>query len=1520
MDITSGKQGSSDHGTRRNTRSTSNQDREKENADNGKNQSSSGNANKDCETGTSDTSKKRQSERVIRAANGDVLEYTTEDDVTYRPMDSAYLATERPDNPYFICTIQEIKVSKRDNAIVAVKWYYRPTEVPDLVYQMLVKDRYNQVDDLKVKELIMKPDVANRELFISDLETTDTYPISCLRGKCEISQYGSISEIKNFELRPDHFFFILSYNPETRRLASASGETTVGPSHQWNASMRGIFQKAELPDVMPLSERGYEKHRVYEEMTWEPKVNKCDLIMCLRAARSLAAFAGVCDGVSPEEGCIVASRDDTTINALRVLYENNGNPRKAIDALVKNPVPITIESKWTEEQVKRFQRGLRLHGKNFFRIKKELLPMKETGELVEFYYLWKKTQDSLMIRPHHRKHRRQAALKKSGKPKNGTTGSGDQTSTEEETEESEESEKETNNYKCKHCLTSNSKDWKLGGKDGLMLCTDCRIFYKKYGENRPVIKVEDIDSANETDIDTPPAAKSQLPPFLYKPIKEEKLNNLIPRKPAKSLAKVNSTAESKNPSKRQWSDSEETKVKHEDVSTDLKRPKTEPDQVDDDTQDNQSNVPRSSPSPLISSGGNVKGSPAFIDCKPFSPPHTCSLPPSIIPGKKIHPSFVSVSASHSIGKSIIPGQTELSSSLPSGPPHLYKLSSSSAGLSPFVSTAQSQALISGKSTEIENMSKMALNTGAISRNIYPTVGYMGAGTPPITQTQVPTSAAPASAYSLSATTTVTMTSTVRSSPTVDHPRNSEPNNVPRPPENTTTVGGLESSSRPRMQAPHRSSDYPSHSGRISPPSRPVDDKSNLAYYVPRHPAPMKKSRFPFDPYVTDQIISNANMPRMAIKEEPTRTVSPSSSQSHQLSVPHHAVPTRASPIPQHIKQEPHHTISDHPQQVHHKPGAIYPQTRHPGPPPIQGAVPHGSRPPLSVPRHPGHPSLSHHHGASRPQAAISPRPRTTSYPGQHHSAQGSQPQDDSDVELIGEQRIKSPPPVRVEEIIHHGSSARFCKIWNRGPNSCFRTDYIFNPDKISMEKQRQGQLEFRKKEQSQQQQQQSAPPPQPHDPMRHPPHKRPRTPPHSHPHSDHDRKREEKNESLDRSRREGPGPLSSSSLPPQAHRSTPSHSNVPRSTPTRTPTSASYEQHHRPPPAPFMSPLGADTPALRQLQQYSNNLQQIGMRRQAAEAMSSMHHLHPYYSSLAAAGAENDMRERERLAKLDVKPEMMMDPHNPNMHQIPLSAIPGLHVGGIPVSLAGQHLVSVEQQLQLRQYQAQLLNSLPQGPNPHQLAVAAAAGLPPGAIAHHFNPEAYTAERLSAERLQAERLAAVQQYELDLLHHHQHQHVHSHLHLHQPGQPGGPPPPGTPLPLGGLPPQPHGIPVEQLMNNPYAQAAAVAMQSMHPFAAGSGNPMLLNPALQAAQTQQAAVAAAQASLIQQGMPGVAAAAHLHAAVVGREQAGQPHVLSASQHLQAVNEQHMLESTQQHARALQAFQERQYMARLAGHKP
>jgi len=48
-----------------------------------------------------------------------------------------------------------------------------------------------------------------------------------------------------------------------------------------------------------------------------------DLLVYLRAARSMAAYAGMCDGGSADEGCIAASRDDTTINAFHIVSKSN---------------------------------------------------------------------------------------------------------------------------------------------------------------------------------------------------------------------------------------------------------------------------------------------------------------------------------------------------------------------------------------------------------------------------------------------------------------------------------------------------------------------------------------------------------------------------------------------------------------------------------------------------------------------------------------------------------------------------------------------------------------------------------------------------------------------------------------------------------------------------------------------------------------------------------------------------------------------------------------------------------------------------------------------------------------------------------------------------------------------------------------------------------------------------------------------------------------------------------------------
>lgn len=441
--------------------------------------------------------------KVTRSLAGVYLSYTClEEDIDYRLGDSVYIDSQSPDQPYFICTIQEFRRSKRESLVVNVKWYYRPCEVPDSVYQLLVQDR-NTENNLG-KEQIVKDPVVKRELFISD--ASDTYPVTSLRGHCSVLHLQDIFAARDFQLKPDTFFYVLGYNPETRRLASTQGEIRIGPSHQ-----------ARLPECKPdlRPEDMPEACETHEDVRWVPGVSDCDLMMYLRAARSMAAFAGMCDGGSADDGCLAACRDDTTLNAMDILHSSNYDTGKALQALVKNPVPKGVEKKWTEdEQVKkRFVKGLRQYGKNFFRIRKDLLPNKETGELVEYYYLWKKTPAAANSRP-HRRHRRQTVLRKirtPGRPHRPQSNECcDLSSASEEENDSDDSDsRDLSGYACRHCLTTTSKDWHHAGKDRTLLCTECRVFYKKYGEPRPL---------------TDPREREREPSaFLFQPVKEDEI-------------------------------------------------------------------------------------------------------------------------------------------------------------------------------------------------------------------------------------------------------------------------------------------------------------------------------------------------------------------------------------------------------------------------------------------------------------------------------------------------------------------------------------------------------------------------------------------------------------------------------------------------------------------------------------------------------------------------------------------------------------------------------------------------------------------------------------------------------------------------------------------------------------------------------------------------------------------------------------------------------------------------------------
>ncbi|XP_077459329.1 arginine-glutamic acid dipeptide repeats protein isoform X3 [Stigmatopora argus] len=284
-----------------------------------------------------------------------------------------------------------------------------------------------------------------------------------------------------------------------RSLNSTQGEIRVGPSHQ-----------AKLPELQPRSTPASQTSAQGEELMWSPGVNDCDLLMYLRAARSMAAFAGMCDGGSTEDGCLAASRDDTTLNALNMLHASHYNAAKALQRLVKKPLPRLIEKCWSEDDVKRFIKGLRQYGKNFFRIRKDFLPSKKTGELITFYYHWKKTPEAAGTRAYRQQRRqpssRKAKTRSAAAPVSAPSRnySVDASSASEDELDSEDSEQDVKS--CSHCGTTRSKDWHQGGRYNPLLCTPCRTYENKHGC-------------------LPATHKSSGTSFMFKPVKEEEEGN-----------------------------------------------------------------------------------------------------------------------------------------------------------------------------------------------------------------------------------------------------------------------------------------------------------------------------------------------------------------------------------------------------------------------------------------------------------------------------------------------------------------------------------------------------------------------------------------------------------------------------------------------------------------------------------------------------------------------------------------------------------------------------------------------------------------------------------------------------------------------------------------------------------------------------------------------------------------------------------------------------------------------------------
>ncbi|CAI8034292.1 Mesoderm induction early response protein 1 [Geodia barretti] len=156
------------------------------------------------------------------------------------------------------------------------------------------------------------------------------------------------------------------------------GDDEYFPVEEWKQEIRvGPSYQVEVANVSSQEPYSQQRDTPGDSLLWRPRSPEDRVVSYLKTVSTV---------VKPDSGI----NSWETEQAMKLLQECDHNVQRAVDVVQEQGLP-TGTRQWSEEECSEFEEGLRVSGKDFFQLRK-MVPSRSVKELVEFYYIWKKSK------------------------------------------------------------------------------------------------------------------------------------------------------------------------------------------------------------------------------------------------------------------------------------------------------------------------------------------------------------------------------------------------------------------------------------------------------------------------------------------------------------------------------------------------------------------------------------------------------------------------------------------------------------------------------------------------------------------------------------------------------------------------------------------------------------------------------------------------------------------------------------------------------------------------------------------------------------------------------------------------------------------------------------------------------------------------------------------------------------------------------------------------------------------------